>query len=154
MTLVASREVPEMERLPFPQPGQSNLRNSMKTQGEIEAAVSEHITRFEQEYLGRGPKEVRTYLLDKLLVIRLQGVLAASEKHLVKSLSPDKGRDLLKHMRTHLVEIARLDMDQLIATCTGVKVVSMHHDISTVTGEEVFLFVLDSMPRLREVKAK
>ncbi|MCC6907128.1 MAG: DUF2294 domain-containing protein [Phycisphaerales bacterium] len=126
----------------------------MKTQGEIEAAVSERISRFEQEFIGRGPQEVRTYLLDRLVVIRLQGVLTAAEKQLVKSLASDKGRDLLKHVRTHLVEIARPEMEQLIESCTGAKVVSMHHDISTVTGEEVFLFVLDSMPRLREVKAR
>ena len=72
----------------------------MKTQGEIEAAVSDGITRFEQEYMGRGPKEVRTYLLGDLLVVRLQGVLTAAEQHLVKSGPPEKGRDLLKQVRT------------------------------------------------------
>src|SRR3954454_19652830 len=78
-----------------------------KTQGEIEAAVCEGVTRFEQEYMGRGPKDIRTYLLGDLLVVRLQGVLTAAEQQLVKAVPPDKGRDLLKQVRTQLIEAAR-----------------------------------------------
>ena len=79
----------------------------MQTQGEIEAAICEGISRFEQDYMGRGPKDIRTHLLGDLLVVRLQGVLTAAEQHLVKSLSAEKGRDLLKQVRTHLIETAR-----------------------------------------------
>src|ERR1017187_427265 len=74
----------------------------MKTQGEIESAVCEGVTRFEQDYMGRGPKNINTHLLGDLLVVRLQGVLTAAEQQLVKSLSAEKGRDLLKEVRTQL----------------------------------------------------
>ncbi len=124
----------------------------MKTQGEIEAAICEGISRFEQDYMGRGPKEIHTHLLGDLLVVRLQGVLTAAEQHLVKSLSAQKGRDLLKQVRTHLIETARPFMEALVQEITGVKVVSMHHDISTVTGEEVILFTLAESPVLHDVK--
>ncbi len=83
----------------------------MKTVGEIEAAVCAGVTRFEQDYMGRGPKDIRTHLLGDLLVVRLQGVLTAAKQHLVKSLSADKGRDLLKQVRTHLIETARPVME-------------------------------------------
>ena len=69
---------------------------AMKTLGEIEAAICEGMTRFEQEYVGRGPKDIRTHLIGDLLVVRLQGVLRAAEQQLVKSLPAEKGRDLLK----------------------------------------------------------
>ncbi len=124
----------------------------MKTQGEIESAVCEGITRFEQDYMGRGPKDIRTHLLGDLLVVRLHGVLTAAEQQLVKSLAADKGRDLLKQVRTHLIETARPVMEAMIHKITGVKVLSMHHDISTVTGEEVVLFTLAESPILREAK--
>src|SRR6185312_9718460 len=127
---------------------------TMKTLGEIEAAVCEGITRFEREYMGRGPKDIRTYLIGDLLVVRLQGVLTAAEQQLVKSLPAEKGRDLLKQVRTHLTETARPTMEALIQEATGVRVVSLHHDISTVTGEEVVLFTLDEAPPFREVKKK
>ena len=58
----------------------------MKTSGEIEAAVCEGMSRFQQEYMGRGPKDVHAYLIGDLLVVRLKGVLTAAEQHLVKSL--------------------------------------------------------------------
>jgi uncharacterized protein YbcI len=109
---------------------------------EIEAAVSEEINRFEQEYMGRGPKDIHVHLLNDLLVIRLLGVLAAAEQHLVKTLPAEKGRDLLKQVRSRLIETTRPVMEAMVEKITGVKVVTLHHDISTVTGEEVILFTL------------
>ena len=122
----------------------------MKTQGEIESAVCEGITHFEQEYMGRGPKDIRAYVLGDLLVIRLTGVLTAAEQHLVKTLEPEKGRDLLKQVRTQLIEIARPVLETMIRDVTGANVLSLHHDISTVTGEEVVLFTLAEAPLFRE----
>ena len=126
----------------------------MKTQGEIEAAICEGITRFEQEYMGRGPKDIRAHLIGDLLVVRLQGVLTAAEQHLVKSLPAEKGRDLLKQVRTHLLETARPLLEAMVHDITGIKVLSLHHDISTVTGEEVVVFTLAEPVALRETRKK
>ncbi len=126
----------------------------MKTQGETEAAICEGITRFEQEYMGRGPKDIRAHFLGDLLVVRLQGVLTAAEQHLVKSLPPEKGRDLLKQVRTHLIETARPRLEAMVRDVTGQQVLSLHHDISTVTGEEVVLFTLSETMAFREPKRK
>ena len=124
----------------------------MKTQGEIEAAICEGISRFEQDYMGRGPKEIHAYLLGNLLVVRLQGVLTAAEQQLVKTLHADKGRELLKQVRTQLMETARSILETMVQETTGVKVRSLHHDISTVTGEEVVVFTLATSPVCREAK--
>jgi uncharacterized protein YbcI len=126
----------------------------MRTLGELEAAICERVGRFEQDYMGRGPKRIHTHLLGDLLVVRLQGVLTAAEQQLVKSLPADKGRDLLKQVRTHLVETARPVLEAMVQEVTGVKVLSLHHDISTVTGEEVILFSLVGSPEFREAKKK
>ena len=126
----------------------------MKTQGEIEAAVCAGISRFEQDFMGRGPKDIRAHLIGDLLVVRLQGVLTAAEQHLVKTLSPEKGRDLLKQVRVHLIETARPLLESMIQEAVGIKVVSLHHDISTVTGEEVVLFTLAESPLFRDVRKK
>jgi uncharacterized protein YbcI len=124
----------------------------MKTQGEIEAAICDGIRHFEQDYMGRGPKDIHAYLIGDLLVIRLKGVLTVAEQQLVASLTADKGRDLLKQVRIHLLETARPVMEAMVHTVTGSKVVSLHHDISTVTGEEVVLFTLDESPLFRDSK--
>ena len=126
----------------------------MKTNGEIEAAVCEGIGRFEQDYMGRGPKDIHAHLLGDLVVVRLQGVLTAAEQQLVKSLPSEKGRDLLKQVRTHLMETARPVLEVMVQEITGVKVLSLHHDISTLTGEEVVVFTLAEPPGFREAKKK
>ena len=104
--------------------------------------------------MGRGPKDIHAHLIGDLLVVRLQGVLTAAEQQLVKSLPAEKGRDLLKQVRTHLIETARPVMEAMIQEVTGVKVLSLHHDISTVTGEEVVLFTLAESPDYRQPKKR
>jgi uncharacterized protein YbcI len=126
----------------------------MKTQGEIEAAICEGMARFEQEYMGRGPKDIHAHLIGDLLVVRLQGVLTAAEQQLVKSLPAEKGLGLLKEVRTQLIETARPVLEVLVQEVTGAKVLSLHHDISTMTGEEVVLFTLAGLPQFREAKKK
>lgn len=126
----------------------------MKTQGEIEAAISQGIARFEQEFMGRGPKDIQTHLLGDILVVRLHGVLTVAEQQLVKTAKPEQGRDLLKQVRTQLIELARPLLEAMVNSATGVKVLSLHHDISTSTGEEVVLFTLAGAPRFRDLKQR
>jgi uncharacterized protein YbcI len=126
----------------------------MKSQGEIEAAICDGMAGFEREYMGRGPKDIHAHLIGNLLVVRLQGVLTAAEQQLVKTLPADKGRSLLKEVRTQLIETARPLLEALVEEVTGVKTLSLHHDISTVTGEEVVLFTLAESPQFRDSKKK
>jgi uncharacterized protein YbcI len=127
---------------------------TMKTQGEIESAISDGMSCFEQEYMGRGPKDIRVHMIDDLVLVRLKGVLTAAEQHLVKTLPSEKGRDLLKQVRSHLMETARPVMETMVQEITGIKVLSLHHDISTSTGEEVVLFALATAPIFRETRQR
>ncbi len=126
----------------------------LKTSGEIESAVCVAIARFEQEFMGRGPKDIRAHLFGDLLLIRLQGVLTAAEQQLVRTLPPEKGRDLLKEVRTQLIEAARPSLEAILLEITGKKPISLHHDISTITGEELIVFTLTEPPAMREVKRR
>lgn len=126
----------------------------MKTQGEIEAAISEGMSHFEQHYMGRGPKNVQAHLIGDLLLVRLHGVLTEAEQQLVKTSPADKGRDLLKQVRAQLVETARPVLEALVLEATGAKTLSMHYYVSTMTGEEVMLFTLTQAPSFRETKKK
>ncbi|MDA1016674.1 MAG: DUF2294 domain-containing protein [Planctomycetota bacterium] len=124
----------------------------MKSRGEIEAAICDGINRFEQEFMGRGPKHIHTHLIGDLLVVRLQGVLTAAEQHLAETFPVEKGRDLLKQVRTQLIETARPVLEKLVLEITGVKTVSLHHDSSVITGEEVVVFTLAESPLFRATK--
>ena len=124
------------------------------TWGETEAAICNEVSRFEQEFMGRGPREMHAHFVEHLLVIRLQGVLRSAKQNLVKTLPPEKGRDLLKQVRTQLIETARAASEAMIQGITGIKPPSLHHDISTVTGEELVLFTLEELPQFRKIKKK
>ncbi len=123
----------------------------MKSQGEMEAAICQAISRLEQEYRGRGPRDIHAYLLGDFVVVRLQGLLTPAEQQLAKTPSA-KGRDLLKQVRTHLIETAKPLLQATVQEITGVPVVSLHHDISTVTGEAFVVLTLGEPPSCRQAK--
>jgi uncharacterized protein YbcI len=112
------------------------------TIGQIEAEISEAIIKFEKEYMGRGPDETKTYYLDDIIVVRLQRVLTPAEKQLAKTDESSKGRALVKQIRTELLEKARPLLEKAINDITKRSVVSLHTDISTVTGERIIVFTL------------
>jgi len=126
------------------------IRNERKsktlTQAESEAAICEGIIRFQEEYMGWRSQQIHAHFIKDLLVVRILGVLTLAERQLAKSLSPANGRDLIKQVRNQLLELARPMLDSLVHEVAGVKVLSMHHDISTVTGEEVVIFSLAGAP--------
>lgn len=114
----------------------------MKTKGQLEAEISEAIVKFEREYMGRGPEDVRTYLLDDIVIVRLCGVLTPAERQLARSDKEGQGRALIKQVRMELLEKARPLLDVLIRDITGQATKSLHTDISTLTGERIIIFSL------------
>lgn len=114
-----------------------------KSKVQIESEVSEAIIRFEKEYMGRGPGETRTYVFDDMILVRLSNVLTKAEHQLVKGSDSVRGRDLIKEIRIQLLEKGRPLLEAVVEDITDCKVVSLHTDISTVTGERVILFTLD-----------
>ncbi len=113
----------------------------MRTKGEIEAAISHAIVQFEIDYMGRGPKETRAHIVEDLVIVRLKGVLTPAEEQLTKSAD---GKELVKKMRSTLIDKARPLLYQVIGDITGTKILDLHTDISTESGERVFVFVLEN----------
>lgn len=126
----------------------------LKTRGELESTICLGMTRFEQEYMGRGPHDVQAHLLNDLLIVRMKRVMTVAEQHLVETMPPEKGRDLVKEVRTQMMEGARKQIDSMIQIITGVTVRSLHHDISTRTGEKVVIFSLSEEPTCREMNRR
>lgn len=121
----------------------------MKTKGEIEADISVAIVKFEKEYMGRGPDETRSYIIDDMVLVRLRGVLTPAEQKLANATETPTGRSLIKQVRSELLEKARVLLEKIISDITGRKVTSLHTDISTQTGERMIIFVLDKPVKTR-----
>jgi uncharacterized protein YbcI len=118
------------------------------SKGQLEAAISEALTRFEKEYMGRGPTETRTYIIDNMIIVCLRGVITRAEYHLANSDEDGRGRQLIKETRMQLIEKARPVLEAAIRDIVGVGIQSLHTDISTRTGERLIVFTLESVPYL------
>lgn len=121
-----------------------------KTQDELESAVCLGMTRFEQEFMGRAPQSVQANLIKDFLIVRMKCVMSFAEQHLVETMPPEQGRDLVKQVRRQMMEGARKQIDSMIQIITGVSVKSLHHDISTRTGEKIVIFTLSQAPACRK----
>jgi len=120
----------------------------MKSRSDLEAEISQAMIRFEKEFMGRGPLETRTYILDDLVLVRLKGVLTPAETMLSQTQDKQRGRYLLKQVRQELLDRGRPLLEAAIKDILGVQVKSLHTDISTKTGERIIVFTLEARPRL------
>lgn len=111
----------------------------MKTKGEIEAEISQAIVQFEIDYMGRGPKQAAAYVIEDMVLVRLKGVLTPAEQQLTETAD---GGELVKKMRSTLIEKARFLLYRVVGDITGSEIVDLHTDISTSSGERIFVFTL------------
>lgn len=110
-----------------------------RTIGQVEAEIAAALIQFEKDFLGRGPKETKAYIIEDMILIRLKGVLTPAEQQLAKNA---EGTELIKRLRSNLLEQARELLSGTIEKITGLGVTSLYTDISTKTGERIILFTL------------
>jgi len=113
---------------------------TMANSCENEAAICDHLARCAQDYLGLRPRTIRATLLPSLLVVRLQGMMTVAEQQLLLTSGAGNARDMIKQMRGALAEAARPILVAVVEEITSLHVLSLHHDLSTVTGEEILVF--------------
>jgi uncharacterized protein YbcI len=122
----------------------------MKTKGEMEAAVCDKLSAFEQEYIGRGPKTIRAHFAGEILLVRLKPLISPAEEKLIEFQPAADGVELFKLVRSRLIDISRPKLEAIIQGITAVKVLGLHHDFSVATCEDLFLFTLAEEPKYRE----
>ncbi|MDO9119341.1 MAG: DUF2294 domain-containing protein [Nitrospira sp.] len=114
--------------------------NKGLTKGEIEAAIRNAIIKFEQDFMGRGPEDVRAYIVRDLVVVRLKGVLTPAERQLAKSA---EGVDMVKRIRQTLIAQGRDRLVEQVTDITGAKALALFTDIDVQIGEKVLVFTVD-----------
>jgi uncharacterized protein YbcI len=110
------------------------------TKGQIEAKISEAISKFEIEQMGRGPDKIRTIIFQDVIIVRLTGFLSTSEKSLAQN---KEGVELIKKVRTALFENAQALLIETIKSVIDVEIISTYSDVSTKTGEKIIAIVAD-----------
>jgi uncharacterized protein YbcI len=110
--------------------------------GEVHARLCNEIIRFEKDIMGRGPEEVKAYIIDDMIILRLKGVLTRAEMNLLEYGEGEKEMALIKEFRQKLIEKNRHHLDEIIKEVTGCSIRSIHTDLSTRTGERIIIFVV------------
>lgn len=129
---------------------EKNEGNMSKTKGQVESEICEAVIKFEKEYMGRGPLETKAYIIDDMVLVRLKNVLTPAEMKLSSVTDRKDGRELIKRIRITLIEQGRPLLESAIESILGIKIKSLHTDISTMTGERVIIFTLEYPPDLKQ----
>ncbi len=108
--------------------------------GQMEDEITKAMILWEKEYMGRGPTEARTDIIRNMVIVTLKGILSQAEKHLATN---KEGMILIKKLREQLVYQRRSELDDIIYRITQTKVLSIHSDLSTKTGERIFVFITE-----------
>jgi uncharacterized protein YbcI len=106
----------------------------------VENAIRNAVIKFEQEFMGRGPDEVRAFLVRDLVVVRLKGVLTPAERQLAKT---PEGVEMVKRLRENLFAQGRDKLCEQLSDITGTRIVSVFTDINVPISERIFVFVMD-----------
>jgi len=113
---------------------------SKMTKGQIEAKISEAVSKFEMEYMGRGPKQIKTIITEDVIVVRLIGFLSPTEKKLAQT---KEGVELIKKVRATLFENAKDVLEKLIKEVIDIDIAGIYSDVNTTNGEKVIVVTLN-----------
>jgi len=102
-------------------------------------AIRQAVIKFEQDFMGRGPTDVRAFIIRDLVVVRLRGVLTQAERQLAKNAD---GVEMIRCMRQNMIAQGKDNLCGEIAGITGIKVTGLFTDIDTQMGERIMVFTL------------
>jgi uncharacterized protein YbcI len=120
--------------------GHKRLVKEGQTKGEVEKAIRNAVIKFEQEFMGRGPEDVRAFIIKDIVLVRLKGVLTPAERQLAKTA---EGVEMVRRLRQTLIAQGREKLGQQIDEITGAKTIGLFTDIDTRMGERIIVFTLD-----------
>ena len=109
--------------------------------GEAETAIRNAIIKFEQEFMGRGPTDVKAFILRDMVLVRLKGVLTLAERRLAENA---EGVDMVKRMRQNLIAQGREKLCSQVGVIVGTEVTGLFTDIETHIGERMIVFTLEA----------
>lgn len=112
-----------------------------QTKGQVEDLLAKEFTVFYANKLKMGPRETKVYIVDDMVILRIQKEPHPYEEALLET--GDKGIEIVKKMRKHIHESIIDKTSKIITDNTGCMVISFHSDSSTLTGERFEIFILD-----------
>ncbi|MFZ5652122.1 MAG: DUF2294 domain-containing protein, partial [Bacillota bacterium] len=102
--------------------------------------ITDLVIRWGQNYLGQNFAEVKTDIIRDMIIVSVKGEIPPAESHLSRE---KEGMYLVKKIRQQLIEYDRESFDNILFNLTGSRMISLHTDVSTKTGERIFVFKMD-----------
>jgi uncharacterized protein YbcI len=110
------------------------------TRGALEAEIANAVTRFHREQQGRGPQDVRAFIMGEMVLVRSSGIFTLTESKLSAS---DDGRKLILSARRELHSINHEEIEVILGKLCGCAVLRSYYDVNVEAAEQVEVFILE-----------
>ena len=112
----------------------------MPTRGNLEAEVANAVIRFHREQIGRGPENVRAWLIADMVIVRSTGIFTPTEKALSQT---SEGQRIVSSARQELRSINHQEIELIIGEITGCAVLRSFCDWNIQNAEQVEVFIFE-----------
>jgi uncharacterized protein YbcI len=109
------------------------------TLGALEAEIANAVTRFHREQQGRGPQDVRAFVVGEMVLVRSSGIFTLTESKLCAS---DDGRKLILSARRELHSINHQEIELIVARLCACPVLRSYYDVNVEAAEQVEVYIL------------
>jgi uncharacterized protein YbcI len=110
------------------------------TKGALEASIANAVTKFHREQQGRGPQDVRAFIVGEMILVRCSGIFTLTESKLCVS---DEGRKLIQSARRELRSINHQEIEEIIADLCSCPVLRSYCDLNVEAAEQVEVYILE-----------
>ncbi len=116
------------------------------------ARISTEMVRAQKDFFGKGPTKAKSYFLDDMLIIVMQGGVTTAEKTMLEFGEDDKVRDFRQTFENQMTE----RLTGLVEELTGRKVLTYQSQIMFDPDRvvEMFVFDDDAAPELIQATAE
>jgi uncharacterized protein YbcI len=106
----------------------------------VEETIGNTLTKLMKQQVGRGPENMKVYLVDDMILLRLKNVLTPAEAQVAAT---PEGRRLVEQFRTSLLDAWGAMLWTLVTQTMGAQIVCIHSDLNTAADHLVIIIVLD-----------
>ena len=110
------------------------------SKGEVETAIRNAVIKFEQEFLGQGPEDVRAFIAKDVVMVRLDEVQTPAERQLTRT---PEGSEMVRRIGRTLFVQGREQLCRQLDDITGARTIGLFTDIDTQLGERIIVLTLD-----------
>ncbi len=106
---------------------------------QVEAKICDAVSKFKTEVYGKGPKYIKTVIVQDLVIIRTGNVINLALRKITEEVD---GIKQIKQFKVTRFEATKEYLKDIVVKIVDSDVISTYYDTSTKTGENIIILTM------------